>query len=166
MEEFNRLDILEYKRQVELGQIQRGYRNLMDYLASLRTELVHRYPEDYVVGNLYQGYLDMSYFSFTPKDFKPKGLKLAIVFNHRAWRFEVWLVARNKDYQRKYWNDLKKRNFNIFPLCLDPQHAIIQYFLVENPDFSKINELTDTIDKSLLLFVEEIHHSMEDLQHG
>ncbi|HOH08780.1 MAG TPA: hypothetical protein PLF89_14745 [bacterium] len=45
---------------------------------------------------MYQGYLDMTYFEFFPDKLKKCDLKLAIVFNYQAFRFEVWLAARNR----------------------------------------------------------------------
>lgn len=53
----------------------------MDFMLDLRTELEGRYP-DYAVGNLYAGYMDMTYFAFTPPDLKEKRLKIAIVYLH------------------------------------------------------------------------------------
>ena len=69
----------------------------------LRTHFEKKYPDYFISGCVYQGYMDMTYFSFIPKSLKDIKLKPAIVFNHDAFRFEVWLAASNKEVQLKYW---------------------------------------------------------------
>ena len=61
-------------------------------MMDLRTHFKDRYPK-YSVSGLYQGYLDMTYFAVVPPSFKRRGLKIAIVFNYGAFRFEAWLAA-------------------------------------------------------------------------
>jgi hypothetical protein len=75
----------------------------MGYIMELRVFLKNKYPEYFVSGNMYPGYLDMPYFSFFPKSFKQRKLKVAIVFLHDTCRFEVWLAGYNKPVQAKYW---------------------------------------------------------------
>ena len=86
--------------QLEKGSIQKAYLGLMEYMMGLRTHLKKKYPEHFVSG-FYQGYMDMSYFSFTPKSLKSRDLKIAIVFVFDTFRFEVWLGAKNKEVQEK-----------------------------------------------------------------
>jgi len=41
----------------------------MTFMSELRSYLESKYP-DYTAGNLYFGYMDMTYFAFTPADLK------------------------------------------------------------------------------------------------
>ena len=88
--------MLEYKKQLEKGAIQAAYKGLMEYMMGLRTVFSNRYPDYVVSGSIYYGYMDMTYFSFSPQSFKQRNLKVAIVFLHEAFRFEAWLAASNK----------------------------------------------------------------------
>lgn len=94
--------IKEYKVQLEIGVIQKAYRGLMEYIMSLRNHFTNNYPDNFVVGHVYVGYMDITYFPFTPESLKNRKLKIAVVFNHTACRFEVWLSGQNKQVQEKY----------------------------------------------------------------
>ena len=99
----------EYKKQLEKGAIKQAYKGLMEYFNSLRLYFEKKYPDYFVSGSIYQGYMDMTFFSFTPKSLKSQKLKVAIVYLHEAFRFEVWLVGYNKKIQTKYWKLIKAR---------------------------------------------------------
>ena len=88
--------MVEYRRQVEKGAIQTAYRGLMEYIQSLKTHFGSRYPDYAVSGTPYFGYMDMTYFSIVPETYRQRGLKIAVVFLHEAFRFEVWMAAANK----------------------------------------------------------------------
>jgi len=148
----------EYKKQIEKGDIKEAYRGLMEYIMNLRNHFKNKYKDFFVSSNIYFGYMDMTYFSFTPKSLKQKKLKIAIVFNHEKFRFEVWLGGYNKQIQLKYWNLFKKREWKKYqiPSTIKNEDSIIEYYLVDNPDFSNLNNLTDQIEKGTLKFINEI----------
>jgi hypothetical protein len=60
--------------------------------------------------------MDMTYFSFFPKTLKDRNLKIAIVFLHESFRFEVWLVGFNKQVQQKYWKLFTDSDWNQYPI--------------------------------------------------
>ena len=72
----------EYRKQLEKGDIQIAYKGLIEYLMKLRIYFKKKYPDYYVSGNIFYGYMDMSYFSFFPEILKIRELKIAIVFIH------------------------------------------------------------------------------------
>jgi hypothetical protein len=98
METFNQ-SMIEYRKQLERGVIKEAYKGLMEFIMSLRTHFKNKYPDHVVSGSVYFGYMDMTYFTFSPISMKQRGLKVAIVFNHDAFRFEVWLAGNNKQLQ-------------------------------------------------------------------
>lgn len=153
-------DMAEFKRLLAQGDVQRGYRGLMAYLHSLRTHCASAYPDYAVSGSVYQGYMDMSYFSVIPASFKSRGLKVAIVFLYDTFRFEVWLAGYNKKVQAVYW-DLFQRGPCI-PYCPVPStagsDAIIEHVLVEDPEFGDIDALTRTIVDGAAVFIRDIEH--------
>ena len=157
MERFD-LYINEYKRQLAKGDIQKAYKGLMDYILSLRTYFKNKYPDYFVSGGIYYGYMDMTYFSFIPESLKQRKLKIAVVFIHDSCRFEAWLAGYNKGVQRKYWKIFNVSDWNKYPVVATTTgvDAIIEHVLVDDPDFSDLDRLTTQIETSTLKFVEEV----------
>ena len=95
-------DIRELQKRLSDGLIQRTYRGIVSYMSRLRTVFADQRGERAISG-LYQGYFDMTYFALFSYELKERDLKLAVVFNYETFRFEVWLAARNRKIQRRYW---------------------------------------------------------------
>ncbi|MCW4014942.1 MAG: hypothetical protein NWF06_01090 [Candidatus Bathyarchaeota archaeon] len=157
MESFNE-NMQEYRKQLKKGAIKEAYRGLMDYFNSLRLYFETKYPDYFVSGSVYYGYMDMTYFSFTPKSLKSKKLKIAIVYLHEAFRFEVWLVGYNKKIQRKYWKLIKANNWEKYylPPTTKGVDSIIECTLTDAPDFNKLDNLTKQIEIETLNFIEAV----------
>lgn len=148
----------EYKRQMEKGLVPKAYRGIMEYMLDLRNYFSKNYPDDFVSGSIYHGYMDMSYFSFTPKSFAQKKLKIAIVFIHATCRFEAWLAGNNKHVQSTYWKLFNKADWKEYPLVPKPNEvdAIIEHVLDGNPDFQDLDGLTKHIESATLAFIKNI----------
>jgi hypothetical protein len=150
--------INEYRKQLEMGAIQVAYKGLMEYLMGLRTHFNNKYPDYFVSGSIYYGYMDMTYFSIFSKTLKERKLKIAIVFLHEKFRFEVWLSGVNKQVQTKYWKLIKESNWNKYHIVSTTKGAdsIIESFLVDNPDFSDLDTLTKQIEMETLRFIKDV----------
>jgi hypothetical protein len=148
----------EYRKQIEKGSIKVAYRGLMDYFMGLRTYLKNKYPSYCVSSNVYFGYMDMTYFSFFPESLKQRKLKVAVVFVHDTFRFEVWLAGYNKNVQTKYWKLIKESNWNQYhrPPTTKGADSIIEHVLVDNPDFSDLDKLTNQIEEGTLKFIQDV----------
>jgi len=148
----------EYRKQLEKGAIQEAYRGLMEYIMALRTHLGNKYPDFFVSGSIYYGYMDMTYFSFFPESFKQRKLKVAIVFIHDAFRFEVWLAGYNKQVQSEYWRLFKESDWNKYHIVSTTKgvDSIVECILVDNPDFSDLDTLTEQIERATLRFIEDV----------
>ncbi|MBN2089870.1 hypothetical protein JW964_09655 [candidate division KSB1 bacterium] len=151
-------NINEYRKQLEKGAIQAAYRGLMEYIMDLRTYFKNQYPDYFVSGNIYYGYMDMTYFSLTPISLKQRNLKIAIVFNHDTFRFEVWLGGYNKQVQSKFWKVFQESDWKKYHIVSTTKgvDSIIEYILVDNPDFSDLNNLTKQIESEALIFIEDV----------
>ena len=150
--------MLDYRTQLEKGLIQKAYQGLMEYMMDLRTHFQKMYPDYVVSGSIYAGYMDMSYFSFSPQALKNRGLKIAVVFLHEAFRFEVWLAGSNKLVQSKTWKMIKESSWNQYHLVTATQGAdsILEHVLVENPDFRDLDALTTQIERGTLAFIHDV----------
>ena len=151
-------DMLEYKNQLAKGTIQKAYKSLMEYISVLRTHLKTKYPDHSVSSSIYFGYMDMTFFAFTPKSLHDRGLKVAIVFIHQTCRFEVWLVGVNKPFQSKFWKLLEESGFSKYPIepSIKGKDAIIEHILVNQPNFNDHDALTQKIESGALAFIDEI----------
>jgi hypothetical protein len=150
--------INEYRKQLKKGIIQKAYQGLMEYVMGLRTYFKDKYPNYFVSGSIYYGYMDMTYFAFFPESLKRKKLKVAIVFLHEACRFEAWLAGYNKQVQSKYWKLFKESDWNKYHLVSTTKGAdsILEYVLVDNPDFSNLDALTKQIERATLKFIKDV----------
>ena len=154
-----------YKHHLQEGHIITAYQGLMAYFNELRGYFERNYPEFSVPGNIYYGYMDMTYFALVPALLAERKLKIAVVFLHEAFRFEVWLAARNKGVQAKVWESIQASGWDHYDL--EPQgpgvDAILEHILVEDPDFNDLPGLTEEIEKGVLIFIKELEEFLPTL---
>ena len=150
--------VSEYRKQIEKGTITKAYKGLMEYILDVRTYLKNRYPDYFVSGSIYFGYMDMTYFSFYPKSLGQQKLKIAIVLIHKSMRFEAWLAGYNKLIQSKYWKMFKQSDWHKYRLVSTTKGAdsILEHILVEDPDFRDLDKLTRQIERETLKFIKDI----------
>ena len=151
-------NMVEYKKQLEKGAIQKAYQGLMEYMLSLKNHFGTKYPDFSVSGSMYSGYMDMTYFSVFPKSLKNQDLKIAIVFVYDSFRFEVWLSGRNQQVLAKYWKIVKDSGWDKYQLAAQGKWAdsILEHVLVYNPDFSDLEALTKQIDQEASKFIRDV----------
>ncbi len=149
--------IRAYNIQLSKGQIQKAYKGIMTFMSCLSTYLGSRYP-DYTASALYFGYMDMTYFAFTPSNLKSKKLKIAVVYLHEEGRFEVWLGGSNRKIQAEYINLMRRKSIGKYKLSqlLPGVDSIIELILVEKPDFDHPEELRKQIERMTMEFAEDI----------
>jgi hypothetical protein len=155
--------INEYRKQIEKGIINKAYKGLMEYILDLKTYLKNKYPDYFVSGSIYFGYMDMTYFSFYPKSLGHKKLKIAIVFIHETMRFEIWLAGYNKQVQSKYWKMFKESSWNKYRIVstIKGADSILEHILVDNPDFRDLNKLTKQIEREARKFIKDIESFLQ-----
>jgi hypothetical protein len=150
-------DIREYKAQLEKGQIQRAYKGIMSFMSDLKTTLERLYP-DCSASALYYGYMDMTYFAFTPPGLKDMQLKVAVVYLHQEGRFELWLAANNRKLQSEYHARLSQKDLRGYTLSrLEPGvDAIISATITAQPDFDHPEELKRQIEEKTIAFTKDM----------
>ena len=156
MDSMNEL-IKKYKSQMAKGYIQKAYKGIMSFMADLKSDLERRHP-DWVSSTLYFGYMDMTYFAFTPSALRENKLKIAIVFLHESCSFEVWLAANNRRVQAEYIDLLKDRDIGELELSqVQPGvDSILVSVVIEKPDFDHPEELKELINASIVSFADDI----------
>jgi hypothetical protein len=150
----------EYKKQLEKGAIIQAYRGLMDYFNGLRLHFEKKYPDHPASGSVYYGFMDMTYFAIFPKSLKRRKLKIAIVFVYDTFRFEVWLSGNNRKVQAEYWkliNESGWKKYNLSPLAKGID-SILDYILVDNPDFNDLDVLTKQIENGTMKFTKDVEN--------
>jgi len=150
--------MIEFKQQLAKGAIQKAYQGLMEYMLSLKKHFADKHPDYSTSGSMYSGYMDMTYFSVLPKSLKDRDLKIAIVFLYDAFRFEVWLSGKNKQVLEKYWTVFKGSDWNKYKIVAPAKgvDSVVEHILVDNPDFSNLDALTEQIDHETCQFIQDI----------
>ena len=100
----------------------------------------------------------MTYFSFFPKSLKNRKLKIAIVFVHDTFRFEVWLAGNNRTVQTKYWKLFREHDWKKYHIATPAKgvDAILDHILIDNPDFRDLDALTMQIERGTLKFIKDV----------
>ena len=158
-------DVEELRRQLEKKKIQKAYRALLSYMMGLRTHFANKYGESAVSG-LYQGYMDMTYFALFPSSLKRLDLKIAIVFNYDAFRFEAWLAARNRKVQREYWELFKDSHWAEYRVVAPAGgiDSILECDLAKDFDISDPDALTSKIETATSVFIDNIERFLSEHQ--
>jgi hypothetical protein len=151
-------NMIEFRKQLEKGAIQKAYQGLMQYMMSLKNHFGNTYPDYSVSGSLYSGYMDMTYFSVFPSSLKARDLKIAIVFVYDSFRFEVWLSGKNQQVLAKYWKIFKESGWDRYTIATQGIWAdsVLEHNLVDNPDFSDLAALTRQIEHGTLKFIKDV----------
>lgn len=151
-------DVQEYITQLRKGEIQKAYKGIMNFMTDLKAHLEGKKYPDYVASALYLGYMDMTYFAFTPSILKDKKLKVAIVYLHEEYRFELWLAGKNRQIQADYIDMFSHKNIERYTLSqIQPGvDSIISSTIVEQPDFDHPEKLKKQIEVKTIEFVEDI----------
>ena len=146
-----------YNEALKQGEIRVAYRGIMSVMSELKSYLEKAHP-DFVTSALYFGYMDMTYFAFTSPELKAKKLKVAIVYLHVENRFEIWLSGTNRSVQSHYHQALEGKDLGAFKLSvIQPGvDAIVEYVLVEMPDFDDVERLKVCIEKTSLIFIDRM----------
>ena len=153
----NHLDAYQRAMQQEVPQVFRG---LMDFMLRFRIQLLNYYPTGYTVSHLSPGYLDFSYFAFTPEAVRQQKLKVAIVLNHQELRFEIWLCGQNKGVQKEYWKIFKESDWDQSNLAPTPQRSVLEEVLVEEPDFFDEDALFKTLETGIMRFNDKLMEAL------
>lgn len=148
-----------YKELLKAGEVQIAYAQLVKYVQKLKTQIAKDLSEDFSVGNVFQGYMDYTYFYLTNNYLQSKKLKLGLIFNHKEANFEVWLLGQTKDVQEKYWNLLQGTKWINIPKM--PQYSIFEVALVKSPNFGDLDKLADEIKKNFTVISTEILISLK-----
>ena len=158
-------DMEELRKQLGKGAIQKAYGALLSYMMGLRTHFVNKYGDPAVSG-LYQGYMDMTYFALFPPSLKRLDLKVAIVFNYEAFRFEAWLAARNRKVQRQYWELFKDGDWAEYRVVAPAAgiDSILECDLARDFDLSNPDTLTSSIETATVAFIDEIERFLSEHQ--
>lgn len=147
----------EYAMQLQKGRIQQAYKGIMVFMTNLKSYLERKHP-DFLTSALYQGYMDMTYIAFTPPKLKNKKLKIAIVYLHEEFRFEIWLSGTNRQIQADTIALLSRKDIGGYVLSqIHPGvDSIIASVLTDQPDFDHIEKLKDLLEIKSMEFIRDM----------
>ena len=157
---FNRDLLNEYKTLLQTTDLIEAYQEFIKLFRFLRIELEKTMTEYRFQGNIAENGMDYSYLLFWTEEIKSKGLKIAVVFVHRDFRFEVWVSGFNRKYQSKYYDILKDKEI---PFELTSSPTKTDYILRVPADISDISngdyvvEKIKSISDELLIFIKHLN---------
>ena len=157
---FNRDLLNEYKTILQTTDLIKAYQEFIKLFRFLRIELEKTMTEYRFQGNIAENGMDYSYFLFWNEELKSKGLKIAVVFVHRDFRFEVWVSGFNRKYQSKYYDILKDKEI---PFDLTSSPTKTDYILRVPADISDISngdyvvEKIKSVSDELLIFIKHLN---------
>ena len=156
--------VIAYQKQLQEGKIQIAYKGIMSFMGNLKSYLSEMHS-DYLVGALYFGYMDMTYFAITTTELKDKQLKIAVVYLHHENCFELWLSATNKKIQAQYIDKLKDKDLKGYKLSVSQPgiDSIIESRIIDHPNFNELTYLRVELDKLTQKFIEDIKEMIIDL---
>ena len=149
-------DLDALRDQLEAGSIRRGYSAILAYMSRLRSEFAA--SPGLAVSGLYQGTFDMTYFALFPPALKARDLKLAVVFDYESFRIQVWLAARNRAVQRKYFALLGDNGWDAYPL-VEPASgvdAITVADVASGLEIQAEEELTQKVRAAVAAFTSDL----------
>ena len=154
--------VKEYTAQLRKGHIQKAYRGIIALMSALKKQLEGKYPE-FKAGTLYLGYMDMTYFAFTPDELLKRSLKVAIVYLHEQNRFEVWLSGVNRKIQAEYIEIFRHTNIGDSRLsqAAPGVDSIVELEIISNPDFDEPEYLMKTIENKSIEFAKSILSTLD-----
>lgn len=137
--------------------MQKAYRGIMAFMSDLRAHLESKYPA-YTTSAVYPGYMDMTYFAFTPSALKDLKLKIAIVYLHEEATFELWLAGSNRQVRADLIELRRHRDTGRYALTpLQPVvDSIIATSIAERPDFDQPDEPKRQIEAKTIEFTEDM----------
>ncbi len=158
-------NMAEFRRQLGSGSIQAAYRALLSDLTSLRGHFKNKYP-DWRVSNLYQGRLDISFFTLIPPALDLHHLKIAVIFHYEKFHFEAWLVGRNRAVQRRSWELFKDGRWPAYRVVTPGKgiDSILEWDLTPDIDLDDPDHLTATIEAGIAAFAADIEGFLAGVQ--
>ncbi len=142
---------------------QLGYHELIKYMKELRAYFEKEYESYFILGKIYQGSPDFSYFSLTTEKLKKQKLKFVIILNHKLMNFSICLSGQNKSIRKKYWEMFKNSDWREYHLVesIDNSLPIIEHVVLESPDLNNRKQLTEQVEKESLKFINDMIEILE-----
>lgn len=149
--------VKRYHEELQKGYLQKAYRGIMEFMSGTRTYLSEMHP-DMITGALYQGFMDMTFFTMTPETLKTRKLKVAIVYLHDNNSFEVWLSGANRPVQSELIRSLKGIDLSGYELseAAPGVDSIISFTIAEDPDFNETEALRMLLEAETMKFIADM----------
>ncbi len=148
----------ELREQLSKGVLQKAYRYIFDIFSELGKEIKQNQNKAIIINSLYHGYLDMTYLPVTTESLKENGLKIAIVFNYSAFRFEIWLSTVNRNKRKEVIKKITQSKWKKYKTVENDLNtdAIIELIINGVDEFGNKNRIVSLITKETITFIDDI----------
>nr|WP_312712891.1 hypothetical protein [Proteiniclasticum ruminis] len=144
--------------------MQESYKEIILYMRSLRQAFLMG-DQNFRAGGLYEGLMDMTYFSIATDVLFQKGLKLALVFVHGKGSLELWVSGRNREVMKKY-----RSYFSVDPGFFlsafheeDNEDALLEFILAKEKDLPEKEDAYEAVAPMVKKILEQIEMQLKNL---
>lgn len=135
----------------------KGYQEFIKFFRYLRIYLEQALPEYEFTSNITENNMDYSYFQFTNRELKAKGIKYVVAFVHLSFNYEVWLSGFNRKIQKELYSKIKNQKPNNYLLTDNPNSTdyVLKNLIVENCDYNELDQLLHEMKSGIVKFLDK-----------
>lgn len=135
-----------YTEVLKAYNVQESYKKIILYTRSLR-QVFLKNDQNLGAGGLYEGLMDMTYFSIATDVLLKIELKLALVFVHGKGSLELWVSGRNREVMKKYRSHFFADPGFSLPAFHEEDNvdALLEFTLAEGKDLAEKEDAYEAV---------------------
>ena len=157
-------EVKSYKEVLKAYNVQEIYKEIILYMRFLRQDF-QKENESFRIGGLYEGLMDMTYFSITTDMLLQKKLKLALVFVHGKGSLELWISGQNREVMKKYRTYFSVDSGFSPPAFheKDNEDALLEFTLAEGKDLPEKEDAYEAVAPMVKSTLEQMETQLKNL---
>ncbi|HQF36274.1 MAG TPA: hypothetical protein PLL26_01360 [Candidatus Dojkabacteria bacterium] len=148
--------VIELKKIIQSTNLLYNYRLHISFLKIIKDRMEKNLKEHTFSGMVVENGMDYSYFHFSSKQLKLKGLKFVFVFDYNSLDYQIWLSGMNRKIQEKYTAIFKEKKVR---LTLTSNPLKTDYILKQVIDLKYTEDekvLSNILNKYWILFQKRV----------
>lgn len=157
-------EVESYKEVLKAYNVQEIYKEIILYMRFLRQDF-QKENESFRIGGLYEGLMDMTYFSIATDMLLQKKLKLALVFVHGKGSLEMWISGQNREVMKKYRTYFSADPGFFLPAFHEEENedALLEFTLAEGKDLPEKEVAYQAVAPMVKSTLEQMEKQLKNL---